>query len=282
MGQLKFFSFPSMKRQRDAILHRNLMIHPGEEQDRYQPATIQALHSCIVAADLAIHPWGAGETGAQTDLFRGVWNLQQQADGGNAQSIISTAAGTVITTSADDNEGTQLRTSKTFTPATGMRFNIGARLQVASLETRIMLALGVKNADPIANLGTAATITDIIAWHMDADPGDGVLTTGVRGNEGTIANGTDLSAVTTGQDFELGITGVFGASASGEFWYSLNPGVNEPKLTKVAMTANQLTQFQAIMTSAPTTMCGTLQALNTAGTSRAVTVKDLWFYVERA
>jgi hypothetical protein len=249
----------------------------------FQPATLQAFNkSCVVAAAYPMQSPGLAITTAQTDLYSGVWNIQQQADAGNAQSITEGVNGLVLTTSADDNEGTQIRTARNFTPATGMKFQCSARFQIASLESRILFGFLIKNADPIANLATPATITDQITWHMDADPGDGVLTTSCTGNAGTLRNGTDLTAVTAAQDVELGITGTFGASGSAEFWYNLNPGTNDPVLTRVAMTANQLAQFQAIMTTPPTTMCGVFQILNTAGTSRSVTIKNLEFFVERA
>lgn len=282
MGQLTFSHFLAMKRHRDAIRHRNVFVDASEEDGRYQPGTLQAFsRSCVVAACYPLESIGQAISTAQTDLFVSCWNIQQQADAGNAQSITEGVNGLVITTSADDNEGTQIRTARNFTPSTGMKFHAHVRFQAASLETRILFGFAVKNADPIANLSTVATITDQITWHMDADPGDGVLTTSCTGNASTLRNGTDLSAITVDQDIELGITGVFGASGSLEWWYNLNPGTNDPVLTKVSPTANQLTQFQGIMTTPPTTMCGVFQALNTAGTSRAVTIKDLAFYVER-
>lgn len=286
MGQIKFWNYLSSKNSmgRNAVRHRNVMVPGQEAQDRYTPGTMQAFNkSCIVANAYPLQPIvDAALTTAQTDLWVNGWNIQQKADVGNAQSIQEGVNGLICTTSADDEEGWQIRTGRTFTPAEDMKFHCSCRMQIASLETRILFGFGVKNADPITNLATVATVTDQITWHMDAAAGDGVLTTSCTGNGSILRNGVDLSAVTINQDFELGITGIFGATNSAEFWYNLNPGVGDPVLTKVEMTANQLAQFALMLTSPATTMCGVLQGLNSAAASRACIVKNLEFYVERA
>lgn len=282
MGVLRFVNYLSPKKSRDGISHRNVCTPGNEGIDMFQPATLQAFaNSCVVAASYPIQSIGLPITTVQTDLYSGPWNVQIQATGGS-ESITEGVNGLVATTSVTDNEGLQIRTSKAFTPTLGQRFNCSARFQIASLETRILFGFGVKNADPTINIGTAPTITDIICWRASTDPGDGVLSPSVRGNEGVIANGTALAAITIAQDIEIGITGIFGASGSAEFWYNLNPGVGDPTHRRVELTAAQLAQFQAIMTSAPTTMVGVFQMLNTAGTSRGSTIKSLNFFVERA
>lgn len=228
--------------------------------------------------------WPGAVSGAQTALKHGPFDIVQNA-GAGSPTITETGAGLLVTTETSDNGTTIIQTAKQVTPAANQVFCAEVRMQDSNLDNNVLFGFGIRNNDFLANIATAATITDCVVWSHALNATDGIFTPRVRGNEGTIADGTALSAITAARDYVLGMKFMPHATVPwGHFYYSLGTASGmdgNQALTVVPFTTAQLTQLAAWLTTPATTVIGLLQMRNSTANSRTHTIQYLSFEVDR-
>ena len=276
-------------RQRSGWSWANARLGPFEGHQAYRAPSLNAAAAgkIIYAHAGNGFPWALSVgTSAQTALKQDYWNLIQNAAAGSP-NMVNGSTGLLVTTGSNDNENSILQTARQITAASGQTYNASLRCQLDNLDLNVCFGFGVADSDPLNVIGTAGTMTDIVALTCALNGTDGVFTPRVRGNGGTIADGTALTAVTAAQDFHMGITFRLSSTTGacgGNFWYNLgsSSGLDgKHKLTKVAFTAAQITQLRAWLTTAPTTICGFAQFRASTANSRNALIQHVGFEVER-
>lgn len=272
------------------LAHRIMQIGEAEAHDAYLAAYRPASqHTKVIAAYYGGWGggWSASITTAQTGLRQDYWYIYLDDDGGGAAQIVNDASGLVVTTSATNNHMAVIQTARRITPANDQLWHFYIRGKTDNLDLGLCFGFAARTLDfdILGNIGTPASVPDVVCWSTTLNATDGVFKPRVRGNAGTIADGSALPAITANTDFALGITFHLSSSgSSGKFWYDVSSsgiGRGNKPLNGVNFTSAQIAQLNAWLTTPPTTMYGFVQFRNSTANSRNFTIQELTFEVER-